>query len=62
MDVSERCNTGIMWDRAEMHVELSEQQALQCMICLCEKALQWCDLLFQGLFTQFNTNSSRITA
>jgi len=30
-----------------MHVEVSEQ-ALQCMICLCEKALQWCDLLFQA--------------
>lgn len=47
MEVSERFNTGNMWNRAEMHVELSEQ-ALQCMICLCEKALQWCDLLFQA--------------
>lgn len=57
-----RVDAGMMQNRAEMHVELSEQ-ALQSMICLC---LCWEGLAVvwsvSGLFTQFNTNSSRITA
>lgn len=61
-----RVDTAIMQNRAEMHVELSEQALLQCMICLCLCWTEWEGLAVvwsvSGLFTQFNTNSSRITA